>query len=296
MIEIPRVVQNKARMVGAERWIDALPSLIRDLEGEWSISVGRTFEDATEAFVAEVSLTDGRPAVLKLVVPRDDRAARNEIEALRRADGVGCAKLMRSEEERGAMLIERLGRSLSELGLTLEQRLGVLCDAAQQVWRPAHDSALPSGAEKARWLVDFIEVTWEELDQPCSLRAVDYSVRCAKRREAAHDDERAVLVHGDIHQWNALEAGTGFKLVDPDGLIAERECDLGVLMREDPLELMMGDPYERARWLANRTDLNAEAIWEWGVAERVSTGLLATKVDLQPAGRDMLRAADLVSL
>ena len=67
-------------------------------------------------------------------------------------------------------------------------------------------------------------------------------------------------------------------------------------MREDPLELMMGNPYERARWLANRTDLNAEAIWEWGVAERVSTGLLATKVDLQPAGRDMLRAADLVSL
>ena len=25
MIEIPRVVQNKARMVGAERWIEALP-------------------------------------------------------------------------------------------------------------------------------------------------------------------------------------------------------------------------------------------------------------------------------
>ena len=88
---------------------------------------------------------------------------------------------MRSDEKRGAMLIERLGRSLSELGLTLEQRLGVLCDAAQQVWRPAHDSPLPSGAEKARWLIDFIEVTWEELDQPCSLRAVDYAVRCAMR-------------------------------------------------------------------------------------------------------------------
>ena len=296
MIEIPRVVQNKARLVGADRWIDALPSLKRDLESEWSISVGRAFGDATEAFVAQVSLADGRPAVLKLVVPRDDRAAHNEIEVLRRAGGVGCARLMRSDEKRGAMLIERLGRSLSELGLSVEQRLGILCDAAQRVWRPAHDCQLPSGAEKARWLIDFIEVNWEELDRPCSQRAAEYAVRCAERRAVAHDDERAVLVHGDVHQWNALEADDGFKLVDPDGLIAERECDLGVLMREDPVELILGDPYERARWLASRTDLNAEAIWEWGVAERVSTGLLATKVDLQPAGRDMLRAADLISI
>jgi streptomycin 6-kinase len=295
MIEIPRVVLNKARLAGASHWISALPALIRDLENEWSLSVGRTYQDATEAFVAEVSLADGDSAVLKVLVPRDDDAARNEIEVLRRAAGAGCATLLRSDAERGALLIERLGRPLFELGLPIEQRLRILCDAAQQVWRPAPDSHLPSGAEKARWLIDFIEVNWEELDRPCSPRAAEYAMRCAERRAMAHDDERAVLVHGDVHQWNALEAAHGFKLVDPDGLIAERECDLGILMREDPVELLRGDPYDRARWLAHRTQLNADAIWEWGVAERVSTGLLATKVDLQPAGREMLRAADLVS-
>ena len=42
-------------------------------------------------------------------------------------------------------------------------------------------------------------------------------------------------MHGDVHQWNALQAaGGGFKLVDPDGLLAEAEYDLGILMREDP--------------------------------------------------------------
>jgi aminoglycoside phosphotransferase (APT) family kinase protein len=60
---------------------------------------------------------------------------------------------------------------------------------------------------------------------------------------AAHDDERAVLVHGDVHEWNALQApGGGLRLVDPDGLVAEPEYDLGVMMREDPVELMHGDP------------------------------------------------------
>ena len=115
---------------------------------------------------------------------------------------------------------------------------------------PAPDCGLPTGAEKGRWLVDFIEATWEALDHPCSERAVDHALACAERRDRRPRDERAVLVHGDVHQWNALEAADGFKLVDPDGLLAEPEYDLGVLMREDPLELMAGDPARRARWLA----------------------------------------------
>ena len=47
---------------------------------------------------------------------------------------------------------------------------------------------------------------------PCSRRAVDHAPACAARRGEAHRDETAVLVHGDIHQWNALEAAEGFKL------------------------------------------------------------------------------------
>ncbi len=138
-------------------------------------------------------------------------------------------------------------------------------------------------------------MTWEELDHPCSERAVDYALACAAQRIDAHDDERAVLVHGDVHQWNALESDDGFKLVDPDGLLAEAEYDLGIIMREAPLELLDGDPHERARGLALRSGLDATAIWEWGVVERVSTGLLGTKVGLQPAARQMLAAADLVA-
>jgi streptomycin 6-kinase len=120
-------------------------------------------------------------------------------------------------------------------------------------------------------------------------RAIEHALACAKRRGDAHRDEAAVLVHGDVHQWNALEAADGFKLVDPDGLLAEPEYDLGIIMREDPLE---GDLHERARWLADRTGLDANAIWEWGVVERVSTGLLGTQVGLRPIALQMLAAAD----
>ena len=127
---------------------------------------------------------------------------------------------------------------------------------------------------------------------PCSERAIDYAIACAARRADAHRDDQAVLVHGDVHQWNALEAPDGFKLVDPDGLLAQPEYDLGIIMREDPLDVLDNDPQERARWLAARTGLDTTSIWEWGVVERVSTGLLGTKVGLQPVSRQMLAAAD----
>jgi streptomycin 6-kinase len=185
---------------------------------------------------------------------------------------------------------------LHDLALPVRRQHEVLCAAAARVWRPAHDAGLPTGAEKGRWLAEFITATWAELDGPCSERTVAHALSCIDRRVAAHDDERAVLVHGDVHAWNALAADDGdFKLIDPDGLLAEREYDLGILMREDPVELMQGDPNERAAWLAHHTGLDAGAIWEWGVAERVSTGLLLTRIDVQPIGRQMLDAADRIA-
>jgi len=294
-ITVPPVVRNKALAAGAADWLDDLPEIVERLAREWSITVGRPHDGGTEAFVADATLNDGSPAVLKLLVPRPGNDARNEITVFRLTNGEGCARLIRADEARGALLLERLGRSLYELGLPIRRRHEILCSTVAKVWRPAPGSGLPTGAEKGRWLVDFITTTWEELDHPCSERAVDDALACAARRIRAHDDERAVLVHGDVHQWNALEAGDGFKLVDPDGLLAEAEYDLGVLMREDPLELGASDPRERARWLAERCGLDATAIWEWGVVERVSTGLVCTKVDLQPVGRDMLAAADRVA-
>jgi streptomycin 6-kinase len=289
------VVRKKALAAGAADWIEDLPELVAGLERDWRITVGRPYQNATEAYVARATLTDGTPAVLKLMIPRPGEHARHEIAVLRLTEGDGCVRLLRSDETRGAMLLERLGRPLEQLGLPIRRRHEILCAAACQVWRPAAGCGLPTGAEKGRWLIDYITATWTELGRPCSERAVDHALACAARRVAAHDDERAVLVHGDVHQWNALEVPGGFKLVDPDGLLADAEYDLGVIMREDPAELMHGDPHQRARWLARRCGLDATAIWEWGVAERVSTGLLCVSIGLQPVGREMLATADHVA-
>jgi streptomycin 6-kinase len=296
MIAVPDMVRRKALAAGAGRWLAELPALVADLEREWSITVGRAYSGGTEAFVAEATLDDGTPAVLKLSVPRPDDVARNEIIALRLAGGEGCVELLRADESREALLLERLGTPMAQLSLPIERRHEILCAVASRMWRPALGCGLPTGADRGRWLIAYVTAAWEQLDRPCTERAVEHAIACAQRRIAAHDDERAVLVHGDMHAWNTLQAGEGFKLVDPDGLLAEAEYDLGIVMREDPAELMAGDPWDRARWLARYTGLDTTAIWEWGVVERVSTGLVCTSVDLQPDGRQMLAAADRIAL
>jgi len=48
-------------------------------------------------------------------------------------------------------------------------------------------------------------------------------------------------------------------------------------------------------YLVALTERDPVAIWEWGVVERLSTGLLCTQIALQPLGRDTLRAAEAVT-
>ncbi len=290
---MPEVVQNRANAVGQAQWLDDLDDLVASLERDWEIIVGEPFGEGTEAFVAAVECSDGSAAVLKLLIPRSGGVEDQEAAVLRAVNGDGCPVLYRDDPARHALLLERLGPSMSSLGMAYEERLPALCDAARRIWRPAADCGLPTGVVKAQWLIDYIATTWEELGHPCSQRVVDHALDCAQRRRDAHDDERAVLVHGDVHQWNALAAHDGFKLVDPDGLLAEAEYDLGVILREDPEELLAAAyPFATARWMADRCGADATAVWEWGVVERVSTGLMCAKIDLQPVGRRMLDVAE----
>jgi len=292
VVEVSAVVRNRALAAGAGEWLDGLDDLVADLSARWDLEVGEPFADGTEAFVAPVTRGDGTPAVLKVVVPRDADAVRHEATVLRLAGGDGCARLLDADPDVGALLLERLGPSMADLDPPYPEGLDALGDLARRVWRPAPDAGLPTGAEKASWLADFVADLWVELDRPCAEATVDGALASAWRRAVDHDDERAVLVHGDVHRWNALRRDDSWALVDPDGLLADPAYDVGVILREDPEELLAAGPVAVTRRLAARCGVDPVAAWEWAAIERVSTGLLCTRIDLHPVGREMLAAAD----
>ena len=291
-LDIPDEVRNKVIADGNVAWLDELPSAVASLAQEWSLTIGATLRGGQKAFVVEATLAGGTAAVLKVGVPGTRRQLTFEATALRIADGDGCARLLRDGLDRDALLLDRLGDALYDVVPDAATRYDVMCDVAARLWRPVGpDVDLPTGADKAREYSDLLPRLWEDTGRACSEATVSDALACVERRRRAHDDRRAVLVHGDVHELNVLRAADGtFKLIDPDGLRAEPACDLGTIVRCNP---GTGDDLRtRTRRLAARTGVDATAIWEWGTIHRVVSGLYSRQIGFQPFGDRLLAEAD----
>lgn len=115
----------------------------------------------------------------------------------------------------------------------------------------------------------------------------------------AYSPNNSVLVHGDAHADNALLVDgetLRCKFIDPDGLYAEKACDLAVPMRDWSHELLAGDTVRRGRarceLLAELSGVDERAIWQWGFIERVSTGLVMLEIGMKSEGSEALAVAD----
>jgi streptomycin 6-kinase len=314
-ITIPERLALSARALGkaGETWLAALPGLLATLETDWRITLGTSLEGGNAAYVAEAETHDGTPAVLKVTVPQGIDGFtpfERQLAALQLADGDPYVRLIRYDIPRQALLLERLGRPMASLGWPAERQAEALARTAARGWRPVPDDGrLPSGAEAARGLSSFISSTWENLARPCPEAVVDLAVGCAAARESAFDPGRAVLVHGDVHAFNALQApapggtGHGFRLVDAEGLISEPAHDLGViLVRGVPGwigDLSGGDPQQvveivarRCRHAGKLAGAHPEAIWQWAFTELVSTGLFLLRLGHRGEAETFLTVAD----
>ena len=296
-LDVPEVVRTAASTHAAGRdWLRHIDALVMGIARDWSLTLGDVFSGGTASLVVEATTAEGGAAVLKVAAPDDEdpdgSGFGREIRALQLAAGRGCVRLLAADLDRRAALLERLGPPLVDLGLPVDDQLRAIAATVRQMWVPVDDDAgLTRGDDKGRSLAAFIARAWEELDQPCSARVIDRALQLAERRVAAFDRSRAVLLHGDAHQWNTLADGSGrFRLVDPDGLWGEPEYDLAIPLRE-----ISGPPgwgRERCRVLAALTDTDETAIWEWGFVERVSTGLLCARHQMQPMAATMLAVAE----
>jgi streptomycin 6-kinase len=273
-VPVPAVVRRRAAALGepGERWLAALDDLVDEVATRWSLRVGEPIPGAGASVVLAVRAGD-RDAVLKLEVPEVGTAGQGAL--LERAAGHGYAQLLARDPERRALLLERLGAPLGRRGLPAERELTVLADLCRAAWLPP-DGEPGSSAAKAAELADLVGEAGDG-------RLVDAALRCTDRRAAFRGEE--VVVHGDPHPGNALEADRpgatqGYLLVDPDGFVADPAYDLGVVLRERgadgavPVPMLQG----WCRLLAARSGLDAQAIWEWAFVERVSTGLLLLRL------------------
>jgi len=186
-VAVPHRLSVSATALGpaGSRWLGDLPGVLAGLATDWSITYGRPFDGGNAAYVIEAVTADARPVILKVALPPGVDGVspfEQELEALRLAGGDPYADLIRHDLPRRSMLLERLGPSLASLGWPRVGRLTTAASTLARGWRPAPAGRLPTGAEKAEWLADYVARQWAELGRPCSSAAMETAIGYAAER------------------------------------------------------------------------------------------------------------------
>ena len=118
MLIVPERLAAACRGTPERRtWLERSRTPSAALQDRWSLSLGAPFEgsDGSCAWVAPAARRDGTRAVLKLGMPHMEAA--HEVQGLRFWDGNATVRLLESDADLNAMLLERCepGTALREL-------------------------------------------------------------------------------------------------------------------------------------------------------------------------------------
>ncbi|MDZ4092761.1 MAG: aminoglycoside phosphotransferase family protein [Arthrobacter sp.] len=231
-------------------------------------------------------------AVLKIAYPHDEALV--EPPALALWNGHGAVRLLASDADAGALLLERLdaARSLQDVPLdeavpvwgALVRRLSLVPDD-----RPAWQDFDHVAARAEQWS-DELPESWERLGRPFPRWLLEAALEvCQTRGAVGRRSGRDVLVHTDLHYLNILarpgsgEAGGGgepandWAAIDPQPLIGEAEFAVAPLLWNRIRELSRADPergvQERCGDFSRAAGLDAEVARQWSLAREVENAL-----------------------
>jgi streptomycin 6-kinase len=261
----PFATNIKTVFEDGEAWLSNLPALITEISSDWNLAVEAPTWPLSFNYVAPATLTDGTPVVLKLGVPNSERTS--EIETLKLWDGNGCARLLKSDTERGAMLIERIspGTMLSEL-----QDDDQATRLAAEVFQRVRFSPNPAPRGYPG-----------EPDKENSLFGSPFPGKLVEAAEGLFAEllpsqGPQVLLHGDLHHFNILFAGEerGWLAIDPQGVLGEAEYECGALLRNHDLDKRSRAEIKkitgrRVEILAEMLGFDRQRIIGWGLAQAV---------------------------
>lgn len=238
-----------------------------------------------------------------------------EAAALGAAAGRGYALLHAHDEARGALLLEALGPSLEQTPGPFEDALDLMARVLRTAHRPVPPgTAVPDVAgERAAYLSSLAE-RWRDRPDVLDPGVRDAALAALARRSAAWPglvaSGRAVVGHGDAHPSNLLRverardgAPDGWVWVDPGGGPADPAHDAGTLLRDGARHLEAAaargeDPRELheawVRRVAALLDLDPDAVRDWALGERVTTGLHVRGFGAEAVGRRFLATAALL--
>jgi streptomycin 6-kinase len=221
----------------------------------------------------------GQPAMLKIAYEEEEQRGGR---LMTWWDGDGAARVLAHDDR--ALLLERItgSRSLVEMVAAGadDEASRILCSTAARLHAPRRRPP-PELLPLSRW---FAALTPAARSQGGLLAKAD-----AAARELLADPRDTVVLHGDIHHGNVLDAGArGWVAVDPKGLLGERTFDfVNVLRNPDAATALAPGRFDRqVDVLADAGALDRHRLLKWTLA---FAGLSASwhLNDREPADLDL---------
>ncbi len=253
-------------------WLDRLPTILDACAEQWDLTLGPPFAGLSYNYAAPATRADGAQAVVKACPPSGE--FRVQSAALRVYDGRGAARLRAADHEREVMLLERLepGAMLSAVEDDAEAT-AIAAGVMRALWRPVSpEHPFPSVAD---WGEGFARLRrrYDGGTGPFPPALVEEAEHLFAELNASA--AAPVVLHGDLHHYNILDAGSrGWLAIDPKGLAGEPAYEIGAYLR-NRLPEPLPNP-EAARVTARRIDqfaaelgLDRARVRGWGLAQAV---------------------------
>lgn len=263
MITVP---DDFATTLGAEAlaWRETLPGLAGEFCARWALTPDGGLLNGLVSVVLPVRRADGEPAVLKLTWPHEEN--RQEALALQVWDGDGVVRLLDHDDERGALLLERLdhGRPLEHA--PLDEALAVTGGLMRRL-------RVPAGPEFRRHTPSDLVAENAGLGGPVPVAFAERATELGRDLAAAAGD---TLVNEDLHYQNVLRAEREpWLMIDPKPLAGDPEFGLIPLLWNRFGE---DDLHERIAALCDLGELDPALARAWTFYRAVDNWLWAAEM------------------
>lgn len=242
-----------------EVWLARLPDVLRKLENEWALTPDLPLdgEEPSCAYVAPVLSANNTPAVLKIAMPHME--GEHEIHGLRFWDGDPTVRLLRADDDIGAMLLERCQPGTTLRVLQESDQDAVISDLLRRLWR------WPSDEYRFRPLSVLMEYwsseTLVQADEWPDSGLVREGLRLFKELPA--NATRQALLATDLHAGNVLRAEREpWLVIDPKPFLGDPTYDATQHLF-NCWARMLSNPEETMRILADHLSIEYERLRLW---------------------------------
>jgi streptomycin 6-kinase len=247
-------------------WLEQVPQLVAECAAEWDLRVAAPYTQGAAGYVVRVDLSDGTPAVLKLIYPH--REAEHEADALEVWNGDGAVRLLAYDAERRAMLLERCEPGTLLAHTDAQTALDVLIALLPRLWKSVDGDFRPLD-EEAAWWVEELPAEWDRAGRPCSRDVIERVAQLAAELAGAQGAQ--VLLHQDLHTDNVLSAQREpWLVIDPKPLLGEREFAVAPIVRDYVLGHSHRDVRNRLDRLTGALALDRERARGWTIVQTVA--------------------------